>query len=260
MSNRNFSIFLFSLLLAFGVSAQNGARPGTQQDPTPPAQGAGTAADEGFEDLAALIAGDWDEVNTSDDAAGAVVPNWFQGNTTVFNAHAGPDDSYAGANFNSTGGSIISNWLLAPDVGFLQDAIFYTRTIAASGFPDRLQVRFSDVGGVNVGVDSTTVGDYDTLLEDINPTLDIGGYPEDWTEFTVSPGSSGRLAFRYFIDNDAGPVGTNSNFIGVDSVSFVLGTPLPPAPAVPTLGLFGLIALALVLVMGTVLVSRRRNV
>ena len=64
----------------------------------------------------------------------------------------------------------------------------------------------------------------------------MGGYPEAWTQFTVNitgvpSGTSGRLAFRYFVE-DGGPEGTRSNYIGIDRVQYcgipgVRGTPTP---------------------------------
>ncbi|MBU1189640.1 MAG: choice-of-anchor J domain-containing protein [Gammaproteobacteria bacterium] len=258
MKLRNTLLLLLCLVLVSPAMAQIGARPGSQSDNTPPQQPLGTT-DEGFEDIAALLAGGWESINTSD--AIGTVPDWFQPDGTVFEAQAGPIDSYAAANFNSTAGSQISNWLLVPDVGFLESATFWTRTVTANTFPDRMQVRFSSVGGSNVGTDVNTVGDYTDLLVDINDTLAAGGYPDVWTEFTVNPGAAGRLAFRYFVPTDAGPVGNNSNFIGVDTLSFVIGEPdvLPPPPAVPTLGWFGLTALALLLIIGTVVMRRRQE-
>ena len=38
----------------------------------------------------------------------------------------------------------------------------------------------------NVGTTSTDVGDYTTLLLDINPTLVTGVYPVTYTQFTVT--------------------------------------------------------------------------
>ena len=53
----------------------------------------------------------------------------------------------------------------------------------------------------NVGTTSTDVGDYTTLLLDINPTLVTGVYPVTYTQFTVTisgvpTATTGRLAFR----------------------------------------------------------------
>lgn len=54
----------------------------------------------------------------------------------------------------------------------------------------------------NAGTTETSVGDFSTLLLDINPTLVPSGYPNAWTQYTVTISgvptpTSGRLAFRY---------------------------------------------------------------
>jgi len=96
---------------------------------------------------------------------------------------------------------------------------FYTRTVAMSAFPDRLQIRMSTNGeSINVGTGAFDVGDFTNLLLDINPTYAMGGYPETWTQFTVAingvpPLATDRLAFRYFVENGR-LNGTNSNYIG----------------------------------------------
>ena len=38
----------------------------------------------------------------------------------------------------------------------------------------------------NVGTTATDVGDFTTLLLDINPTYTTTGYPNVWTQFTVT--------------------------------------------------------------------------
>ena len=168
---------------------------------------------------------------------------WFQGNSTVFPAQAGAATSYIGANFNNTtGANTISNWLLTPTVTLQNGATlkFWTRTVDAPQFSDRLQVRMSTAGAsTNVGATPTSVGDFTTLMLDINPTYVPTVYPNVWTQFTVtvsgvaSP-TQGRLAFRYFVEN-GGPTGANSDYIGIDSVQFsgVCG-PTPTPTATPT--------------------------
>jgi hypothetical protein len=107
-------------------------------------------------------------------------------------------------------------------------------------FPDRLQVRMSTNGSsANVGTAATDVGDFTTLLLDINPTYTSTGYPKVWTQFTVtvsgaaSP-STGRLAFRYFVEN-GGPSGANSDYIGIDTVQYDCPVPTPtPSPTATT--------------------------
>ena len=174
---------------------------------------------------------------------------WFQGDNTVFPAHTGiPPASYFAANFDNTAGgaNTISNWLLTPVVG-LQDGAsitFYTRTRASNPVPDRpdrLQVRLSTNGGsTNVGFGPTDVGDFTTLMLDINPTYQTAGvYPETWTQYTVTVAgvplpTGGRFAFRYFVEN-SGPGGPNSEYIGIDSFHFNgFCGPLPTATATAT--------------------------
>src|SRR5205085_6656010 len=107
----------------------------------------------------------------------------------------------------------------------------------------------------NVGTTATDVGDFTTLLLDINPTYTLTGYPNVWTQFTVTVSgvpslTTGRLAFRYFVEN-GGPTGANSDYIGIDtfqfndngpcggatptpSASVTPGTPTPTPTATPT--------------------------
>ena len=137
----------------------------------------------------------------------------------------------------------ISNWLLTPTVTLQNGATlsFWTRTTTGT-FPDRLQVRMSTNGAsTNDGTLATDVGDFTTLLLDINPTYTSTGYPTQWTQFCVtlsglaSP-TTGRLAFRYFVEN-GGPSGDNSDYIGIDTVTYsckpICPTPTP-CPVTPT--------------------------
>src|SRR5262249_40765109 len=134
-----------------------------------------------------------------------------------------------------------SNWLLTPPLSLQNGAqfTFWSRTVDSPHFPDRLQVRMSTNGpSSNVGTTATEVGDFGTLLLDINPTYTTSGYPSVWTFFTVtviglSPFSEGRIAFLFFVD-EAGPSGINSDYIGIDTVRFACTGEIPPAtPSVP---------------------------
>lgn len=196
-------------------------------------------------------------VNNQSDNATAALTSWFQGNPAVFPAHSGASNSYAGANFNNTTGTgTISDWLIAPSIpGGLQngDVVhFWTRTVSAPAFPDRLQLRMSPAGGTNPGTGSASTGDFSTLLVDVNPTLTLTGYPNAWTEFTATISGnfpSGRLALRYFVTG-GGPSGANSDYIGVDD--FFVDRPGGGVPEPASLGLIGLGGLGL-------LVRRRRQ-
>jgi len=197
---------------------------------------------EGFDNITTLAGVGWAQINHS---APVGLDGWFQGNSPVFPAQSGAASSYIGADFNNTtGANTISNWLLTPPL-VLQDGAtmtFYTRTVNTPKFPDRLQVRMSTSGAsANVGATATDVGDFSVLMLDINPTYTTTGYPNSWTQFSVtvtgvpSP-TMGRLAFRYFVEN-GGPKGANSNYIGIDTFQFnaVCGpTPTPTSTPATT--------------------------
>ena len=186
---------------------------------------------EGFNDVPSLPVLGWDIINNSD-PLGATA--WFQGNTT-FDSYDGSSDAYIAANFLNTSGGTISNWLLSPLVNIEDgnEIRFWTRTPTGSYLPDRMEVRMSLNGNSSdVGLTATSEGDFSELLLTINPTLTLGGYPEAWTQYTVVISSvpvptSGRFAFRYFV-SDAGPSGTNSNFIGIDRVQYLVPTSMVP--------------------------------
>lgn len=227
-------------------SILGGPPPGTQSV-------SGDIIDEEFVDISTLPGDGWVLVNNSEPLG---TTSWFQGNSGVFPANNGLPSEYLGGNYNACGvggPEVISLWLLSPEVDLSSVGLFsfYTRTVTASSYPDRLQVRLSTAGASSdVGGTSSSVGDFSTLIEDINPSYALGGYPETWTEYAYNaPGwsGSGRLALRYFVES-AGPVGINSNYIGIDS--FVLdsgggdgGNGDGGVPATSTWGVILLIAL-----------------
>lgn len=202
---------------------------------------------ESFNTVAPLPAG-WAQQNLSSPIGAQA--GWFQGNNTVFPSNSGATTAYIAANFqNVAGANTISNWLFMPNVTLKNGDIFtfYTRTVTAPAFPDRLQVRMSTNGAsVNAGASATSVGDFTTLLLDINPTYSTSGYPNVWTQYTITISglggpTSGRLAFRYFVE-DGGPAGNNSDYMGIDDAVYTTfaaacsGTPVPgnTASSVPT--------------------------
>ncbi len=186
---------------------------------------------EGFDDITTLPGSGWYQQNNSSPAG--TNPVWFQGNPPStggpFSSYNGADNSYIACNFNSTAGAgTISNWLLTPNRTFRNGDVisFYTRKYdVGQDYPDRMEVRLSTNGAsTNVGASATDLGDFTTLLTSINPNLVVGGYPYQWTLYTVTISgltapTSGRIAFRYFITN-AGPSGLNSDYIGLDNVVY----------------------------------------
>lgn len=181
-----------------------------------------TSLTEGFDNLSTS---GWTLINHSSGGGGLT---WFQGDSRAFSAFDGNDTMYAAANYQSVSRATgtINNWLISPQISIANGGAitFYTRTKDNSVFPDRLEVRLSTNGSsTNVGTTANDVGDFATVLVSVNPSLDANGYPTGWTQYTANIqsglGTSGRVAFRYFVTN-AGSSGTNSNYIGVDAFSF----------------------------------------
>lgn len=196
------------------------------------AAGDPVAVSEGFELVdvygGGLFANGWTRQNNSD------MPDlhWVQcvpvGQGGVWNAADGADGSCTLSSFASTqqDGGTISNWIVTPLVNFAPDASvsFQTRTKPGSLFPDRLQVRACNSGPcTNLGTSAEDVGDFTTLLLDINPGEVQSGFPEDWSFYSLGfadglpTSGSGRIAFRYYV-HDSGQNGTRGNLIGLDRV------------------------------------------
>ena len=180
-----------------------------------------TTLTEGFDNFSAT---GWITVNNSTDASTG--QTWRQGDRQL-NAYSGGKSSYAYADYHSVGSTegTISNWLISPTLNLTNGGMitFYTRTFP-SDYADRLQVRLSRNGASkHVGSTPASVGNFTELLLTINQSLDPDGYPDtNWTKYTISippGGSSGRVAFRYFVP-DAGSSGVNSNYIGIDEFSY----------------------------------------
>ncbi len=185
---------------------------------------------EGFNNIATLFTGGWAQQNLSTPIG--TIPTWIQGNPTIFPAQSGADTTYILGNYNNvSGANTISNWLFTPvrTMSNGHTISFWTRTTTpgTTVYPDRMQVRLSTNGSsVNVGATNTSVGDYTTLLLDINPTLSTTGYPSVWTQYTATISglagpTAGRIAFRYFVTN-GGPSGANSDNIGIDNVAYTV--------------------------------------
>lgn len=200
----------------------------------------GASADPLTENFDAGLPAGWTVKNLSE-PPGTLA--WFQGNEFVFPAQQGAPNSYLAANFESGAeSSTISTWLILPTATYRNgDTLsFYSRTADLSEWPDRLEVRFSNVGGTDVGTGATSVGTFSTLLISINPTLQVGGYPEDWTRYSATLSgltgpASGAFAFRYTV-TDGGLSGANSNYIGIDTLRIAA----VPEPSVTMMMAFGL--------------------
>jgi len=185
----------------------------------------GQAFTENFDNITTLFTTGWNQQNLSTPIG--TNPTWTQGDAAVFAAYNGATNAYISTNYNNVAGAgTISNWLLTPQLTLNNGDVisFYTRG-TGSIYPDNLQVRLSTNGAsTNVGVSNISVGDFTTMLLEVNPTLTAAGYPSTWTQYSLTvnglPGTvSGRFAFRYYVPN-GGPNGVNSDYIGIDNVVY----------------------------------------
>lgn len=194
---------------------------------------------EGFNNVPNLASTGWVQVNNSSVPAGT---DWFQGNPGIFDAAAGAADSYAAANFLATGAAsgAVSSWLISPllTLNSSSELIFFVRT-AGEGYIDTLEARFSSNGAsTDVGTTTSSVGDFTTLLRTYSSNNDVGWLGFTYTFSGLSGDTSGRIAFRYVVDD----IDVNGNYVGLDSV-FVTG--VVPEPATYLLFAIGLTGLLL---------------
>ncbi len=158
---------------------------------------------------------------------------WFQG-SVQFVAYNGPAAGYVAANFNNTtgGSGVIDNWLIFPRIsGGIQvgDSLtFWSRSNVTTGtnYPDSIRVYYSASG------DSTVTGAWVELgrFRVINPVAGAANNGYEKRGFVApSNGANGRFAIIYHVNN-AGPTGTNSDFIGVDAARIERTIAPPPNP------------------------------
>jgi len=185
---------------------------------------------EGFDSVGNLSAKGWVFKNNSEPGG---FTQWAQGLPGSFPAYqytvSGLD--YAGILYDVSSGFgtnvTISAWMITkPILAKNGDEVsFYTRAFSPVFYPDRMQFRANLVDdNPDVGLDATSVGNFTTLIADINPNLTTTGYPTTWTQYswTVAglPANISRkirFAFRYYFTNNF----SNGLYIGVDEFEFI---------------------------------------
>ena len=179
-----------------------------------------TVLSEGFNNVPALPAAGWAQVNNSTAPLGT---SWFQGNAGTFAAASGAAISYVAANFLSTGSTgstagSVSNWLMTPTVALDTTSLlsFLVRT-AGDGFLDTIDVRLSISGA------STSVADFSTVLGSFQTSTATGWVSRSFGSSCIAVPTTGRLAFRYVVDN----VSTAGNYLGLDNVVITSAIPEP---------------------------------
>lgn len=235
MKKNNILIYLMAMLVTGTITLLS-----CKKDTPPPTEEIPAAAPdfdlvEDFDTVQAMTNRGWVLLNSSEPIGAR---GWGQGKYTfggkfggavigfpAHSAHNLPTD-YAACDLtavNLLGG--INAWMITPvlTVKNGDKLTFYSRSGGA--VPDRMQVRanFNDES-VDVGAGVNGVGKFTTMLLDINPALTTA-YPTAWTLYTINFSGltgvqKGRIAFRYFIPDNAGDSGANADVIGVDSFVF----------------------------------------
>ncbi len=186
------------------------------------------STEQGFEDVNILPG--WSIVNQSNPLGET---SWFQGNRRLMEAQSGFVTSFIAANYRNTTAvdddtsKTICDYLIMPNLGNLEAISFYTRTRKAANnfsiFPDRLYVVYSPTGDITTGNCTDDFGAFTETLEVINPDLTKDnypdGYPFSWQKYDIDINGNGRIAFVYYVE-DAGYYGTNSMYVGIDTVSW----------------------------------------
>jgi hypothetical protein len=241
------SYFTSSLIIASIFSAV--IITACSKDAAPPAAAPDYSWNEEFDTIANSFAKGWVAKNTSrplgystwnqasvvglDSKGKAIIPSYpFSAQSAVY---SGKDFIMVDLNSVDDAGTI-SNWLLSPATMMKNgDQItFYARTVPA-GFnttdvPERMQVRLApNSSNGDIGNSATSVGDFTTLMLDINPTYAINGtaaFPRNWQKYTLTISGlpptiqSRRFAFRYLLEN-GGATGGRGFCAGIDNVTFI---------------------------------------
>ena len=169
-----------------------------------------------------LVSEGWDFRNQSSPLGST---GWSDGNTFIPQAGAG----YLDTGSLATGffGGQISSWILLPALPgqTAGDLLAIHLQRLASSNLDTVQIRYSPTGSTDTGSSSTDVGDFTSLLLDINPISKIG-----WGAYSAVLPGNGRIALRYFVDSACNS-GCFGSGLGLDTLS--VGTPPPPPCNLP---------------------------
>jgi hypothetical protein len=228
-----------------------------------PANAQVTSLNQGFDTVSTLVANGWALPNYSDPAPLVAGTTWAQGSTpqSGFVGQAGGNNSFIQADISITSGDItgangtVSAWIITPELSFTNGGTisFYARTIGTQTKSEFLEVRQSNTGtstGFSAAPAGTDLGNFTNLVgsaggltdNEINPSLAAIPFA-NWKQYTfnVAAGTSGRLAFRYFA-TDGGPNGTQSLYLGVDTLSYTATEVPEPSSILGTLMIGGLAA------------------
>ena len=150
-------------------------------------------------------------------------------------AHAGPRTLEVDFSSTTESGGIVSHWAILPAIpgqvaGDL--LVFHARSVTTFNVPPRLEVRYSPDHGTGTGSSETDVGDFSTLLLDLDPVPSTG-----WTRYGVSLPGNGRIALRFFAPDVEPIIADGNHRLEIDTLS-IGPSPAPPCnlPPLPAAG------------------------
>ncbi len=144
---------------------------------------------------------------------------WFQGvpagpGSFTFNAYNGPPSGYVASDYAcAVQNNVIDNWLVLPPLNVAPGDTFsfYVRAAEDTFFVDSVKVMFNAAGDSVPGASTWYELDYFYVNE------------LQWERrtYTAPAGSNiARWAIRYYIE-DGGPLGSNSDYIGIDQIDVI---------------------------------------
>lgn len=173
--------------------------------------------DEGFDDVSTLTGAGWVIDNQSSPVG---VTDWYQGQTSAFDAFDGAADAYIAANYNAAiAGGMISNWLITPTFSTVEEVTVsvMARADVLSGYYDTLSFGYSFGSSTPASFGMST------------PMI----ISDTWVQYVmvIPAGGVGSVA-RFGIEYTG--LADSSNFVGIDRLT-VTSVPEPDVA-----GLFGL--------------------
>ena len=220
---KNYSVLSVLALVTSTFIGINGCKKDTVKNPGP-------SQTEEFHQVYALDQNGWIfKDNTKSYYNGTAA--WTQGTSGTdkagvmygFSAYSGSADDYVYSAISFPDSTTwVSSWMITPVLSVKNGDVlsFYTRSDLGNVNAERLQVLLNNSSSSNVGDSIYSVGDFTTVLFDINAEQEQGTYPQNWTryEYTFTgfaEKTERRIAFRHYVEK-----AVHGKGVGIDLFQF----------------------------------------